>query len=236
MEQWRRAQCGEVWLSPYLGPAHSGNIHRPMKKVRFTSLTLATATSSVRPSRPRCAPRRRAPDALAQIPAPCSGPLALRPSGPDAPGHLAASPAPCCRLQWRAGAHALRPSSPARRLSGSPCPRRAWVPRRLPGSLQRRGRSRQPPLRLPAAPLRPPVLPPLIPLPLTLSLHPSVTLKSQLQNYSLTAAETREGKAAAGSSSMEQQPSSSRKGKRKAQGRGERSSVFWVLYRIGNLN
>ena len=126
--QWRRAQCGEVWLSPDLGPAHSGNIHRPMKKVRFTSLTLAAATSSVRPSRPRCAPRRRAPDALAQIPAPCSGTLALRPSGPDAPGHLAASPAPCCRLQWRAGAHALRPSSPARRLGDSPCPRRAWVP------------------------------------------------------------------------------------------------------------
>jgi len=190
-------------------------------------------TSALRPSGPD-APA--APDALAQIPAPCNGALAISPSGPDAPGHLAASPAPCCRLQWRAGAHALRPSSPARRLGGSPCPRRAWVPCRLPGSVQRRGRSWQPPLWLPVVPLRPPVLPPLIPLPLTLSLHPLVTLKSQLQNYSLTAAETREGKAAAGSSSMEQQPSSSRKGKRKAQGRGERSSVFWVLYRIGNLN
>jgi hypothetical protein len=35
--QWRRAQCGEVWRSPYLGPAHSGN--RP--KVRFTFTSLA---------------------------------------------------------------------------------------------------------------------------------------------------------------------------------------------------
>ena len=160
-----------MWLSPDLGPAHSGNIHRPMKKVRFTSLTLAAATSSAHPSRPRCAPRRRAPDALAQIPAPCSGALALRPSGPDAPGHLAASPAPCCRLQWRAGAHALRPSSPARRLGGSPCPRRAWVPRHLPGSLQRRGHSRQPPLGLSGSPQRrcgaASGTAPLIPLPLT---------------------------------------------------------------------
>ena len=124
-----------MWLSPYLGPAHSGNIHRPMKKVRFTSLTLAAATSSIRPSRPRCAPRRRAPDALAQIPAPCSGALALRPSGPDAPGHLAASPAPCCRLQWR------RPRPPAF-IPGS-------APRRLPVSAPCLGAS--PPPRLPAA-------------------------------------------------------------------------------------
>jgi len=55
-------------------------------------------------------------------------------------------------------------------------------------------------------------------------------------NFFLGIPSTREGKAAAGSSSMEQQPSSSRKGKRKAQERGERSSIFWVLYMIGNLS
>jgi len=201
-------------------------------------------TSALRPSGPDApAAPTPSPKSRSRLPAGCSGAVALRPSGPDAPG-LGTSLPPRLPAAGCSGVPARRrprppafiPSSAPRRLPVSAAPRRAWVPRRLPGSLQRRGRSRQPPLRLPAAPLRPPVLPPLIPLPLTLSLHPSVTLKSQLQNYSLTAAETREGKAAAGSSSMEQQPSSSRKGKRKAQGRGERSSVFWVLYRIGNLS
>ena len=121
----RRAQCGEVWFSPYLDPAYSENIHQPMKKVLFTFLTLAAATSSVRPSRPRCAPRRRAPDALAQIPAPCSGvarPPPLRPRRAWAPRCLPGSllqAAVACR---RPRPPAFIPGSAPRRLPVSaPC-------------------------------------------------------------------------------------------------------------------
>ena len=133
LDQRRRAQCGEVWLSPYLGPAHSGNIHRPMKKVLFTSLTLAAATSSVRPSRPHCAPRRRAPNALVQIPARCSGALALRPSGPDAPGLGTSLPPRLPAAGWhprRSGPTATAHTDENTCLDGLA----AWTPARAPPS------------------------------------------------------------------------------------------------------
>ena len=194
---------------------------RPKAQPQLRQFVLVVPAAHRGAARPTPSPRSR-------LPAAAPSPSTSTRLGTSLPPRL---PAASC-----SGVPAPTPSGLHPRLSASAAPRVRAMPGCLAASLQRRGRSRQPPLRLPAAPLRPPVLPPLIPLPLTLSLHPLVTLKSQLQNYSLTAAETREGKAAAGSSSMEQQPSSSRKEKRKAQGRGERSSVFWVLYRIENLN
>ena len=107
-----------MWRSPYLGPAQN----------EYTSAheetTLATATSSVRPTvrvvLTGCAPGRRAPDALAQIPAPCSGALALRPSGPGP------------RL----------PESPTRLGTSLPPrhPAAGWRPRRSGPTGRRRGR------------------------------------------------------------------------------------------------
>ena len=104
-----------------------------MKKVRFTSLTLAAATSSAHPSRPRCAPRRRAPDALAQIPAPCSGALALRPSGPgprlpESPTRLGTSLPPPLRAAGCSGVPAPTPSGLHPRLGASAAPRVRAVP------------------------------------------------------------------------------------------------------------
>ena len=64
--------------------------------------------------------RRPRPD----LPAPCSGRAVPSPSAPPAP-------VPGSRRAWapRGGAHALRrPSSLARRLGGSPCPRLRAVP------------------------------------------------------------------------------------------------------------
>ena len=87
-KQWRRAQYGEVWLSPYLGPAHSGKLGiyigpPPLRPRR------ACRTRRPRPDRdPGSLQRRRRPPPLR--------PRRAR------PGHLATSPAPCCRLQWRA--------------------------------------------------------------------------------------------------------------------------------------
>ena len=142
----------------------------------------------------------------ARRPRPDPGSLQRRPRPPPLRPRRAWAPRCLPRSVLQAAVACRRPRPAPAFIPGS-------APRRLPMSAPCLDAS--PPPRLPAAPLQPPVLPPLIPLPLTLSLHPSVTLKSQLQNYSLTAAETREGKAAAGSSSMEQQPSSSRKGKKK---------------------
>ena len=119
-------------------------------------------TSALRPSGPDApAAPTPSPKSRSRLPAGCSGAVALRPSGPDAPG-LGTSLPPRLPAAGCSGVPARRrprppafiPSSAPRRLPVSAAPRRAWVPRRLPGSLQRRGHSRQPPLRLPAAPLR----------------------------------------------------------------------------------
>ena len=128
--------------------------------------------------RPRPSPR--SPGSL-QRP---SGALALRPSGPgprlpDAATRLGTSLPPRLPAAGCSGVPARRrprppafiPSSTPRRLPVSAAPRRAWVPRRLPGSLQRRGHSRQPPLGLSGSPQRrcgaASGTAPLIPLPLT---------------------------------------------------------------------